>query len=372
MYIRYKIIYMNNFNVQKPYNSLPLLPTEFDFNDIEILKKVNSANKALAELSAYLLALPNPYLLIEPMTVREAVASSEIENIHTTVSEVFQAELLPDMTMTTEQKETLHYKDALLYGFKYVQQKRFLHTNAYSDIQHRIEPSKPGLRKIPGTAIKNGLTGETIYTPPEGEKVIKDLLKNYEMYYNQTAAELDPDVLIRMAVLHYQFEAIHPFYDGNGRTGRILMVLYLVLQDVMRYPVLFISGYINEHKSTYYQTLRQVTEQGNWKPLVLFILEAVRQQSSKTTASLLEFKSIEQGIGAVFQNQTLRGNTHAFVQYLMTKPFYTQTDAAKRTGFNRLTVTKYLGILQDAGMLQTMKVKKYTVYYNQKLLEALQ
>ncbi|MHC1736614.1 MAG: Fic family protein [Ignavibacteriaceae bacterium] len=238
----------NNFNPNEPYNDLPLLPPSFNFDEVEVLKRVNSANIALARLSGEAKSIPNRHVLIEPLSFREAVASSEIENIHTTFHDAIQATYLEESDLKIEQKETKNYREALLEGYKLVIEQEFLNTNSFITIQSILEPSKPGIRKISGTKIQNKSTGTILFTPPEGEDLIRKLLKNFEDYFNNTSDEVDP--LIKMAVMHYQFEAIHPFLDGNGRTGRILMVLYLCMLKRLDLPILFISGYINQNKTT--------------------------------------------------------------------------------------------------------------------------
>ena len=235
-----------SFDPNKPFNDLPPLPPEFNFDDIDILKKVNKANIALSKLSGEAKSIPNREVLIEPLTFREAVASSEIENIHTTVDESFQDTFIVEAELKKEQKETKNYRKALLTGYELIKKNGFLNTNSFIEIQSVLEPDKPGIRKVPGIKIQNKTTKEIFYTPPEGESLIRNLLKNYEDYFNDFSDDIDP--LIKMAVMHYQFEAIHPFLDGNGRTGRILMVLYICLAKRLDLPILFISGYINQQK----------------------------------------------------------------------------------------------------------------------------
>ena len=277
-----------------PYNELPLLPPASDLDDVDILKKVNRANIALARLNGASLAMPNRDLLLEPFTVREAVASSGIENINTTVSEVFQAELFPIAEASKPQKETLHYKQALLYGYAFARKSGFIATNAIGEIQAILEPDKGGIRGLSGTKIADQASGKVYYTPPEGEELIRSLLKNFDDYFNDMATDVDP--LIRNAILHYQFEAIHPYYDGNGRTGRILMVLHLVLSGRLDLPILFVSGYINEHRSDYYRLLREVTSLGNWKPWILYVLNAIESQALDTATTIDKMLAIRSRI----------------------------------------------------------------------------
>ena len=365
---------MNN-NPKKPYNELPLLPPDFNFDDIEILKLVNRANIALSELNGTARTLPNRDLVFEPLSVREAVASSGVENIHTTVSEVFKAEVLDEdktLSATDPRKETLYYKEALWKGVGIIVSKKFLSTNDYILIQEILEPRKSGIRKISQTKesvrIENGITGEIIYTPPEDENRIRDLLKNFEDFYNINTNE-DIDLLIKMAILHYQFEAIHPFRDGNGRTGRILMVLYLVLVERLDLPFLFMSGYILKTKDDYYKRLREVTEQGKWKEWIIYILHGVIQQAKETNKVILAIRQLILEYKETAKIKKLPVSA-AFIDYLFSKPVYTYKDLVK-SGIHLNTAQKYLNLLAKEGILQKSKFKKENIFYNPKLLALL-
>lgn len=357
------------FDPKKPYNDLPELPPNNNFDDIEILKKVNKANIQLASLNNSSIAIPNSALLIEPLSVREAVASSGIEDINTTVSEVFRAELFPEKEMSKAQKETLHYTDALRAGYDLIMKDDYLHTNSYIDIQKILEPNKRGIRKLPGTSIKNATTGEILYTPPEGEKIILDLLSNYEKFYNDISDEIDP--LIRMAILHYQFECIHPFYDGNGRTGRILMVLYLVLMKRLNLPILFISGYIQKHRSDYYRLLREVTKENNWKDWVMYILTAVETQAHETAETVLKIKDLQDKTADDIRTNLSKIYSMDLVNYLFANPFYNQTQLAKALRIHHNTSMKYMNLLLEKNILHAFKHKKEKIYYNKKFLDLL-
>lgn len=357
------------FDPLKPYNSLPQLPPNFNFDDIAILKKLNKANIALSQLEAGSLAIPNRTLLLEPLSVREAVASSGIENINTTVAEVFQAELFPEREITKEQKETLHYRDALRVGYQLIHKHTFLHTNGFLEIQGVLEPNKKGIRKLPGTSIKNSVTGEVLYTPPEGEMLIRDFLKNYEEYYNNFSDDIDP--LLKMAVLHYQFEAIHPFYDGNGRTGRILMVLYLILAKKMELPILFISGYINKNRSEYYRLLREVTSQENWKDWILFILNAVESQAAETHITVKKIRDLQEQYKRSIKEKLPKIYSADLVEFLFANPFYNQEQLSKKVGVHPNTSAKYLNLLLAEKFLESFKHKKAKIYYNSQFLDLL-
>lgn len=358
-----------NIDNKKPHNLLPFLPPEADLNDVNILKKVNTANIALSKLEGSSLSIPNRNLLIEPLSVREAVASSGIENINTTVAEIFQAELFPDKVQSKAQKETLHYKDALRVGFALIHKQGFLHTNSFLEIQKILEPNKAGIRKLPGTSIVNSSTGEILYTPPEGEDNIRRLLENYENYFNNFSDDVDP--LIKLAILHYQFEAIHPFYDGNGRTGRILMVLYLILAKRLELPILFISGFINQHRSDYYRLLKAVTKDGNWQEWIMFILNAVETQAVETAGIVSEIKKMHHEYKEILKDKLPKIYTAELVDYLFANPFYSQQSLSQVVGKERKTAAKYLNSLLDKKLIEAFKFKREKIYFCPKLLKLL-
>jgi Fic family protein len=351
---------IKKINPQQPYNELPMLPPVFNFDDIEILKKVNKANIALSRLSGEAKSIPNREVLIEPLTFREAVASSEIENIQTTLNEAMQASYLDEADLKIEQKETKYYREALLKGYQLIREQGFLNTNSFITIQSILEPTKPGIRKIPGTRIENRKTKEILFTPPEGEERIRSLLKNFEDYFNSEDTDVDP--LIKMSVLHYQFEAIHPFLDGNGRTGRILMVLYLCLTKRLDLPILFISGYINNHKSDYYRLLREVTYNGSWKEWVLYILTAVESQSKATTKSVIGIRELMANYRSIIQKGSKIYRAE-LVEYLFNYPFYSQKTLQKYLGISRNTSSKYFSELERLGVVKSEKYKNDKIYF---------
>ncbi|MCK9280249.1 MAG: Fic family protein [Melioribacteraceae bacterium] len=351
----------NKFYPELPHNNLPILPPTFNFDDVEILKKVNTANIALTRLSGEAKSIPNRHLLIEPLSFREAVASSEIENIHTTFNEAIQVTYLEESELKIEQKETKNYREALLKGYNLVTAKEFLNTNSFITIQSILEPSKPGIRKISGIKIQNKNSGKIVYTPPEGEDLIRKLLKNYEDYFNDSSDKIDP--LIKMAVLHYQFEAIHPFLDGNGRTGRILMVLYLCMVKRLELPILFLSGYINQNKNEYYNLLRGVTQKDNWKEWIIYILNAVESQSINTTKSVISIRELMQKYRLEIKDKT-KIYSADLIEYLFSSPFYNQKTLQTSLGISRNTTSKYFSELERLYLIQSYKYKNDKIYYS--------
>jgi len=252
----------------KPYNELPLLPPQAEVETQKILKKAISANKALANLNGLANAMPNDAILVDGIVLQEARSSSGIENIVTTNDELYRAVADTKLEISPAAKEVLRYREALWYGFNAIK-KRPLTTNLFVDIVSIIRGASMGIRRVPGTKIANGKTGEPIYTPPESEQIIREKLTNLERFIY---ADDDIDPLIKLATLHHQFEAIHPFTDGNGRTGRIINVLFLVEKKILKKPILFLSHYILRTKSDYYAGLRNITELGAWQDWILYIL----------------------------------------------------------------------------------------------------
>lgn len=248
-----------SFSLEKPYNDLPLLPPKAEIETMAILKKAISASRALAELKGLGETIPNQAILVNSIILQEAKASSEIENIITTNDALFRAFSAKTSRIDPATKEVLRYREALWQGFTSLKDRPFLTTNLFIRIVQTIRANKADIRDTPGTKIANTTTGEVVFTPPEGEEIIRDKLKNLEDYIH-SENEIDP--LIKLALIHYQFEAIHPFTDGNGRTGRILNILYLTQNNLLELPVLYLSKYIIEQKSDYYRLLRSVTIDG--------------------------------------------------------------------------------------------------------------
>lgn len=250
------------FNPREPYNDLPLLPPNADVETKAVLRKAISAGRALAELKGMGETIPNQALLIDSLILQEAKASSEIENIVTTSDALFRAFAAKTGKIDPATKEVLSYREALWEGFNLLKNSELLTTTLFVKIVQTIKKNSAGIRKTPGTKVANATTGETIYTPPEREAIIRDKLKNLEDYIHD-AHHIDP--LIKLALIHYQFEAIHPFSDGNGRTGRIINILYLVFKGLLDLPVLYLSKYIIDHRADYYRLLRGVTYSGEWE-----------------------------------------------------------------------------------------------------------
>ena len=361
-----------SFKPEIPYNELPNLPPKEDFNDVELLKLVNKANNSIYELKGAAHILPNRFVLMSPFSIREGVASNSVENINTTVSEVLKADVIyRESELAGAEKEVLNYRDALMKGFQMFNERKFLNSNDFIKIQSILEPNKKGIRNIPDVAIRSSKTNKVIYTPPVGRDILNKKLKNFEDYFNDREGFEEIDPLIRMAVMHYQFEAIHPFLDANGRTGRILMVLYLVMVKRLDLPTLFISKYILENRDKYYKLLLEVTKNGDWKNWIKYILIGVDKQAKETRLKILEIKQLilkQKEIGVNKKSNILSSK---MIDYLFSNSFYSQKKMAIELGIHRNTASKYFTELENIGIVKKFKFKKENIYYSEKFLNLL-
>ncbi|MDR2063535.1 MAG: Fic family protein [Candidatus Nomurabacteria bacterium] len=366
---------MNNFNPLIPHNTLQSLPPEVDFHDTDLLvlamETIRSVSQLRTRLTLNKRSIANTLDLLSPLFVPEAVASSSIENIITTNDSVYIAKIKAERELTPAEKEALNYTEALMQGARIVNKKGFLATNDYIFLQEILEPKKKGLRNYTGTTLTNPHTKKVYYTPPTGKALIRDMLSNYEKYYNDKAPI--EEIYARMAILHYQFEAIHPFGDGNGRTGRILMPLYLTLQGELPVPVLFISQYILEHRDEYYKKLREVTEKGAWKNWILFIMSATKEQA-EYTCKILE--QIQKNISTV--KQLLKDNfknmySSELVDFLFSMAYFTEKQFMEELKISRATAHKYLILLTEKKIIEKKKQsgRNRYLYVNPKYINIL-
>lgn len=348
--------------------NLKLLPPEINFDDIDILKVLNLASRSLAELKGESHSIPNIDILINTLVLQESKESSEIENIITTQDDLFKSQI--DNTFgNIAAKEVRLYNDALAHGFKLINQSGLLTLNYILEIQAILEPNKIGLRKIPGTVLKNQL-GETVYTPPQHPDEILMYMADLDKYINMPELhEVDP--LIKMAIIHHQFESIHPFYDGNGRTGRILNILYLVYMNLLDIPVLYLSRYINQNRAEYYNLLQEVRLNNLWKEWVIWILNGIHITSQHTiriirqmTSLMLEDKdNIEQNANEIYSKDLLE----SMFKHPYTKIKFIESDL----GVHRQTATKYLDKLVDLNILTPVKIGRNKYYIHERLFNLL-
>jgi Fic family protein len=352
-----------------PFNELPLLPPDHaKVETIAVLRQVVQSSIALAELKGLAYTLPNPSILLNAVILKEARVSSEIENVITTHDKLYQALSATGTQVDHATKEVLRYREAMLAGFNMIMQKGFLNANGIVAIQEILEENKAGLRKLPGTSLKNAVTGEVIYTPPDDYDTILVLMKNLEVYVNETDV-LSP--LIKLAVQHYQFESIHPFYDGNGRTGRIINVLYLCLHGLLDSPVLYLSDYIIKHKADYYRLLGEVKTKGNWEEWVLFMLRAVEETSKQTTDQIRSINKLFLKLQDKIKTNAAKLYNKELLELLFEQPYCKIEFLVDRLNVSRVTASKYLNGLEKIGVLQSKKIWKETLYINTELFELL-
>jgi len=346
-------------------NNLPLNQT---IETTKVLKKTISANRALARLNGVAKVIPNQAILINSLILQEAKDSSEIENIITTHDELYQSSLDID-NITHATKEVQSYSRALLKGFDLVKENSLLLTRHIVDIQEELEGNVAGVRKQAGTVLKNQATGEIIHTPPQDEETINKLLSNLEQYIN-TEDEVDP--LIKMAVIHYQFESIHPFYDGNGRTGRILNILYLVLNDLLDLPILYLSSYIIKYKADYYRLLQEVRTKESWEEWIIYMLEGVEQTALRQIELINDIKELMDSTKEKLKSELPKIYSKDLLEILFMHP-YTKIDMlVSNLGMTRQTASKYLKELDSIGFLEEKKVKNSKFYINKELFAMLQ
>jgi Fic family protein len=358
---------------QKLYRMTPWefseLPLKIDLETKKVLKALPSAHAALAELKGIASTIPNQSILINTLGLQEAKDSSAIENIITTHDDLFKSELNLDAFKTLEAKEVQNYISALKKGFELITQKELLTNNIILQIQEILENNNAGFRKLPGTALKNSSTGETIYTPPQDYDVIIGLMANLERYINEAAMQ-DYDPLIKMAIIHFQFESIHPFYDGNGRTGRIINILYLILEKLQNLPILYLSNYIIRNKPDYYRLLQKVRDENLWEEWVLFLIKGVEETANETVELIIKIKSL-----MLEYKHRLRDNYKFYSQDLLNNLFkhpYTKIEfVVHDLGVTRLTAANYLNKLAVDKLLKKAKLGTGNYYINEALFELL-
>ena len=359
---------MNRFDKSKPFNNLPLLPPKADLETKEILNKTIKASRALAQLNGAIRNLPNPSLFLDTLHLQEAKASSEIENIITTNDDLYQAVVADKKFDNPATKEVIRYKEAIWLGLNRLEQKPYITTNLCVEIVQCIKRNTAGIRTTPGTTLSN-TKGEVIYTPPSGEEVIREKMANLETFINENET-IDP--LIKMAISHYQFEAIHPFSDGNGRTGRILLLLQLKLEQLLDIPALFLSQYIIEHKDKYYKGLRAITEKNDWSEFILYMLDMVEKTAIKGLYRLESIINLMETTGLEIKDKLPKVYSKDLVEVIFKLPYTKRQNLIDINLGTPKTVGNYLMALEEEGFLKSVKVGKEKLYLNQKLMNILE
>lgn len=358
------------FNPQIPNNNLKLLPPAVDIETKVILKKCISVSRNLAELKGATNEIPNPSILINSLILKEAKSSSEIENIITTNDDLYKAFTSSATNINASTKEVLNYREALWTGFNKLKSTRLLTTNTFIEVVQILKQNTASIRTMPGTVIKKASTDEIIYTPPEGEALIRSMLGDLESFININDNGLDP--LIKLALIHYQFESIHPFYDGNGRTGRILSILYLVQQSLLDLPILYLSDYIIETKSDYYRLLQVITREKVWENWILYMLDAMEVTSSRTRLKIYDInRLLNETIKYAKKKLPSRVYTKELIETLFEQPYCKISILVNKGIAKRQTAAEYLKECEKIGILSWKKAGKESLYLNKRLLNLL-
>ncbi|WP_053406517.1 Fic family protein [Persicobacter sp. CCB-QB2] len=352
-----------------PYNALPPLPPKIDLYSKDIMVKLVTTSRALAQLNGALTKLPNPNLFLDTLYLQEAKASSEIENIVTTNDDLFKALLVEKRFANPANKEIFHYKKALWLGMTEFEQRPFITVNLCIKIVQCIKQNMAGIRDFPGTRLANS-RGEVVYTPPEGEETILEKLKAWERYINDPEDDLDP--LIKMSLMHYQFEAIHPFSDGNGRTGRILFLLYLKQNKLLDIPALFLSEYILKERESYYKKLRAVTEKEAWEDFILYMLDMVEITAKQALFRMESVIELMEKTSEAIKAEFPKFHSYTLMEVLFKLPYSKRQTLVEAELGTAKTVGNYLIKLEKAGYLKSVRVGKEKLYLNHRLMSILE
>jgi Fic family protein len=355
------------FHPNQPYNALPPLPPKAELETKPVLKQCISAQAALARLKQAGNLIPNVSMLINTLPLLEAQASSEIENIVTTTDNLFEFSGLGEERADSATKEALRYRTALREGFEHIKD-RPIGTRLAEQLCSTIKGVDMSVRRVPGTALANQRTGSVIYTPPEGEALLRELLANWEIYLHQ---QDDIDVLVRMAVLHYQFEAIHPFTDGNGRTGRLINILFLITNGLLDLPVLYLSRFIIQNKDDYYKYLHSVTASYSWEPWILYLLTAVEETAQWTSEKIGAIRSLLDHSNEYILQRRPEIHSRELTDVIFTQPYCRIANLVEAGIAKRQTASVYLKQLVEIGVLNEIKVGREKLFVHPKLIKVV-
>lgn len=352
---------------------IPHLPLSYDLETKAVLKQLNQANRRLAELKGVALTIPNENILVSTLTLQEAKDSSEVENIVTTQDDLYQgaAESFSNFIANAATKEVLNYREALQHGFHLVKEKGVLTSSVIKEIQKMLEHNSAGFRSVPGTALKRS-DGKTVYTPPQDKQTILELMDNLERFINyDRLSELDP--LIKLAIIHHQFESIHPFYDGNGRTGRIICVLYLVLTGCLDLPILYLSRYITHNKGEYYRLIQAIRDNNEdnaeeWEAWILFMLKGIEETAIETTRLVKGISKLMAEFKTVLRPKFGKQYRHELLNNLFFHPYTKVEFLEKELMVSRITANRYLNALVKTGLIERIKIGRSYYYMNLPLM----
>lgn len=352
---------------------IPHLPLSYDLETKAVLKQLNQANRRLAELKGVALTIPNENILVSTLTLQEAKDSSEVENIVTTQDDLYQgaAESFSNFVANAATKEVLNYREALQHGFHLVKEKGVLTSSVIKEIQKMLEHNSAGFRSVPGTALKRS-DGKTVYTPPQDKQTILELMDNLERFINDDSlSELDP--LIKLAIIHHQFESIHPFYDGNGRTGRIICVLYLVLTGCLDLPILYLSRYITHNKGEHYRLIQAIRDKNEdnaaeWEAWILFMLKGIEETAVETTRLVKGISKLMAEFKALLRPKFGKQYRHELLNNLFFHPYTKVEFLEKEMMVSRITANRYLNALVKTGLIERIKIGRSYYYINLPLM----
>lgn len=353
---------------------IPTLPLDFDFETKNILRQLSKSNRRLAELKGVALTIPNENILLSSLVLQEALDSSAVENIVTTSDELYRTELdIKGEISNAAAKEVLNYRQAMQVGFEMVRKKKLLTLNVVKQIQKELEHNNAGFRTVPGTKLKTS-KGDVVYTPPQTGEEVANYMSNLEKYINtQEFQDIDP--LIKMAIIHHQFESIHPFYDGNGRTGRIISILYLVINDLLDLPILYLSRYITHNKTEYYRLIQQIRDTApcnfnEWEEWIVFMLKGVEETATETIRLVKSISALMAKYKSILKPLFGKQYKHELLNNLFFHP-YTKIEFMERDmSVQRKTAAKYLDtIVEKTGLLQKQKLGRSNYYINTELMD---
>ena len=353
-------------------SKLAFLPPDLSkIETTQVLRQVARSSLAIAELKGVAETIPDQKMLVNAIILKEAKDSSEIENIITSTDELYVALNSKLSRVSSETKEVVSYRKSIMMGFRILSKQGFIRVNDIVEIQKDLIQNNAGLRTTSGTVLKNDRTGETVYTPPQSLDEINELLSNFIKYYNDLTLKNSVSPLIWLGILHYQFESIHPFYDGNGRTGRILNILYLIMNNLLEIPILYLSSYIIHHKNEYYRLLNQLNKGGSWEDWIMFMLKAVEETSKSTLGQIKKINNLL--VETINDVKALAPKIYSkeLVELLFEQPYSKVEYVIDRLGVERKAASRYLSKLESLGMLEKRRVGKENLFINKKLIEIL-
>lgn len=356
---------------QAPYQ-LPLLPPSLEkIQTIATLQRANSAAFAIGELKGIAETIPSQQMLVNAIILREAQDSSEIENIITSTDELYEALATKDSQIRPQTKEVVNYRRSIMLGYKILKEQGFIRVNDIVKIQKDLISNDAGIRSTPGTVLKNDATGEVVYTPPQDKEEIQELLSNFIKYFNDEGLRKKVPDLIWLAVLHFQFESIHPFYDGNGRTGRILNILFLIMNGLIDIPILYLSSYIIQNKPEYYRLLNYVNKSGEWEEWILFMLNAVEETAIETKREIQAIRKLLKDTINKIKNELPKIYSRELVELIFEQPYSKIEYVVDKLGVERKAASRYLRQLEGIKILTSKRVGRETIYINQDLFRIL-